>query len=344
MLSDEDIQTFHRDGVVVIENVLSPREIQEARDGLHTQLLSMGVDHEALLNGTARYEEIGPRTKARSANIWYSMWKMQVHLDSNVYMSVKQLMYETYFSGSLLYKNPWYGGFDKIHRVPKVHPGKKYVCDLDHDSPTILPFIDRICYRVPDHIHPEGGLDMHMDLNPVNPFHITTKWRPIQCFVALTDHFTGDSGGLRVVKGYHREFDQHFKYDPTSTEGPFYRMGGSGFTALQKRLEPVYAPAGSLVCWDYRLPHATAQHLISDDTREVVYTGWLPDIPANKEYQKQQLINLNKNVAPPGIKLFEDKSVDRGTKGDKLDVKELDRDWVWDELTTYQKDMLGYFS
>ena len=37
-----------------------------------------------------------------------------------------------------------------------------------------------------------------------------------------------------------------------------------------------------MVLWDYRLPHATSERLEGDDSREVVYLGFLPSTDINE--------------------------------------------------------------
>lgn len=47
-------------------------------------------------------------------------------------------------------------------------------------------------------------------------------------------------------------------------------------------LQAVYAPRGSLVLWDSRLPHSTSDILEGCDSREVVYMGFLPSTDINE--------------------------------------------------------------
>lgn len=350
MLTDEHIQTFHRDGVVVIENVLTSEEVATARNGLHRELLSSGIDHDAILSGASEFKE-GIRIKSKAGSIFYGKWKMDVHLHPTVYTTMRQLFDATFFSDNPLYKCPAY-----LH---------------ERD---IGAYIDRVAWRLPDHVCAEGGLALHLDRNPFKPYsdHLLKwlggnrphrqislsnerdmKWRPIQAFVTLTDHYGSDSGGLRVVKGFHHRIDDFFRNgDPTSApikefstrkmssssnhfnvansqhfKGEFFRMHGKSYAAVEKQLQPIDAPAGSLVCWDNRLPHATADHLVSHDTREVVFTGWLPKTGLNMNYMQSQLKNIELNLAPPAY---------------KQDDIPVDRDWKWTDLTPLQRKLLGY--
>ena len=58
----------------------------------------------------------------------------------------------------------------------------------------------------------QRSLNPHLDCCPdtfCDPKHAkTTKWRPIQCFVSLTDNLEPHTGGFEaVLGGFHRSFD-----------------------------------------------------------------------------------------------------------------------------------------
>ena len=76
-------------------------------------------------------------------------------------------------------------------------------------SDDVLPCIDRICYRLPDHIRREGGLGLHIDRNPYHPYK-TDRFRPIHSFISLTDHYDFQSGGLQLIDKFHNEYDEYF--------------------------------------------------------------------------------------------------------------------------------------
>lgn len=307
MISQEQIDEYKRDGVIVIENVLSDDEVEKARNGLHSQLLEHGIDHDKVLSGEQILEE-GPRLKGIASRIFYNKWKIDVCLHENVYGNMKKLMDATYLTDKI-------AGFEN----PFGH------------SDDILSYIDRVCWRLPDCVRSESGLGLHLDRNPYDPYLFgcggLKKWRPIQAFVTLTDHYGSESGGLRVVKGFHNEIDSYFTGKEKSNGGEFYRLDSLNHMVLSKRLEPINAPKGSLVCWDNRLPHATCNKLGGYDTREVVYVGWLPNVEINRIYCKQQLNNIRENIPPPAY-------CDRGDN-----IK--DRNWDEKDLTGLQRRMLG---
>ena len=324
MLSEDQINEYHLNGVLVIENVLTDEEVEIAREGMHKQLLGLGIDHDGVLNGEQVLED-GVRIKGKASRIFYNKWKINVHLHDKVYRYMKQLMEATYFSG----RNKGY-----------EHPFEK--------STDILAYIDRICWRLPDVIKSEGGLGLHLDRNPVDPYlkagNGLTKWKPIQSFVALTDQYGSNSGGLKVVKGFHHRINDYFAANTIEQgeNGEFYRLNSKSHAMLAKELQPINAPKGSLVCWDNRLPHATCQHLDGHDTREVVYVGWLPNIELNKKYCQQQLDHIRANIAPPAY--YEPRATEISDLVAKSQVERMersDRNWAEEELSQRQKSMIG---
>ena len=310
LLTDQLLEDFDRDGVIVVEDVFSPEEIANIRDNFHQQLKIMGIDHEKVLSGEANM--IGnARIKSDISRIFYNKWKIDAHLDKKVYEITKKLLMKTYGDDNNDNFKHIYGKFNDI-----------------------LCYIDRVCYRLPDHIREEGGLGLHMDYNPKDPYLLSSggqkKWRPIQSFIALTDHYSGDSGGLKVVKGFHKKVDEYFKglkvNDGEMERGEFYRMN-NGHDKLQKECQPLIIPAGSLVLWDSRLPHATTKKFNSYDSREVIYNGFLPNIKLNVEYVKKQAKNIISKIAPPAY--------------NEIDGEICDRNWNIEQLTEIQKKTLG---
>lgn len=131
------------------------------------------------------------------------------------------------------------------------------------------------------------------------------------------------------MSGFHKRIDTYFTGKASEGGGEFFRMNNPQHDSLQKACQPVVAPAGSMVFWDNRLPHATASKLAGHDTREVVYTGFLPDVPLNRVYISKQLAAMRANKPPPAY--------EEHNKAEKCD-----RNWVDTQLTSEQKDLLGY--
>jgi hypothetical protein len=309
MLSDEQILEFKTTGCLVIPNVLTEIEVQIARQNFHVQLKSLGIDHDKILRREVVHQE-GPRIKSKVARIFYAKWKLlDVMMHPLVCRAFDEIMEATYRTNEV---------------VNFTHPFGK--------STNNHVFIDRVCWRLPDSIRAEGGLGLHLDRNPFDPYSYVSHFRPIQGFLALTDHFTSTAGGLKVVKGFHMEINEYFQTKKEQKSdvcgGAFYRMNGTVHAKLAKRCEPVFVPNGSLVLWDNRIPHATCDKLDSSDTREVVYCSFLPNVKFNQDYIHKQLLCLRNNCPPPAYH-------------DRNHSEKVDRNWNETELTPLQKDMLG---
>lgn len=299
-ISQEIIDQFKTNGFAVIDGVFSNKNIENMRNGLHTKLLSFGINHDAIINGT----ELPPadaRIKGLPSKIFYSKFKIDALLNETMYQIFKKLT------------------IDCI-KTSEIHK---------EDYTDVLPYIDRICWRLPDHIREEGGLGLHLDRNPWNPFG-STKYRPIQGFVALTDQYGSASGGLQLVEGFHKIINEYFeksynKIEANST-GQFYRLHDKKHTNLQNELQHVDVKAGSLVLWDNRLPHATCKKLTSFDSREVIYVSYIPNTKTNIKYWTQQATNFLSNIAPPS---YNDNN------------EQVDRDYDINQLTDFQRQTLG---
>jgi hypothetical protein len=311
LLSEQQLEEYDETGLLIVESLFSPQEVEDLRNRMHDQLMGMGIDHHRILDKTVECSE-GIRKKSKVAKIYYSKWKMDAHLDERIYGVMRELLVSTYGNDEKKnYENP-FESFDDI-----------------------IPHIDRICWRLPDNVLAEGGLGLHIDRNPWDPYlkgskNGLKKWRPIQAILVLT-------GGLQVVSGFHNETNDYFSvdspnyaqsYEIMKQGGEFYRMNSKTHAKIEKRLQPVNAPRGSLICWDNRLPHATTPRLSGPDTRECVFIGYLPKIPLNLRYCEQQLGNIIKNIPPSG------QSDDSGEKSD--------RDWEVDDLSKLQKKLLGF--
>lgn len=314
-LTAEQISEFKDSGVLVVEDVLSEEEVDHARACLHEDIYRLtGVRH-----GDENWADIGSRLKGPGMYIYYAKWKLlNIHLHPKVTASYEQLLSDTYGPGNV-------HGFE--------HP-----FEACHNH---LAMVDRVCYRLPSSISGEGGLALHLDRNPLDPYLQQAaggldKWRPIQAFVALTDHVDSNSGGLRVVRGFHKRIDEYFKnskeaQDACGHRGEFFRMNAKSHARLYQQLEVVYAPKGSLVLWDSRLPHATCDRLEGFDTREVVYTGFLPNTELNRRFVQEQKEHIQRNEYP----LY-------GPRGGDDGAISADKDWTLDELSVEQRIRLGF--
>lgn len=278
LLTHEHVEDFCQNGYVVIEDVLSEEEVQKARNAFHADLKMLGIDHEQILRGQTKPPQ-ECAIKSPVADLFYMRWKLlDIHLNPKIVCTMHDLLKATFL-------NVENHAFDRP-------------CSVLSDR--MFAYIDRVCYRLPNQIRNEKGLGLHLDRHPTMPYAAMKKWRPIQAFVTLTDHWGGATGGLQVVPGFHlrNDFFNHGS-EIKESAGEFYRMGDHAYDSLRKSLVTVQAPKGALVCWDNRLPHATCQNLEGNDSREVVFVGFLPDIKLNWDYVIRQRECLLKSLSPP---------------------------------------------
>jgi len=163
----------------------------------------------------------------------------------------------------------------------------------------------------------QRSLTPHLDCCP-ETIHILEKktmWRPIQCFVSLTDNFEPNTGGFEAAPGFHRIFHQWAKGRPKSSRivkrpytsgekdeiktevvedsppcvGDYTHIRPNLDGDVMKQIIHIPVPAGSAVFWDNRLPHANSYRNDSMVPRAVVYCSFLPDVPINRNYAKKQL-------------------------------------------------------
>lgn len=328
MLSREQIDEFKRDGVLVVDQVFSQEEVTQIRSRLHRHLLTnFGIDHDKVLacDGDVLGRLGEPRIKSPISNVLYPSWKLLgVNLDQRLFGITSELWRETYAINAPGFRHP-FGDFD---------PNRGYL------------YIDRVCYRTPDYVRPEGGLGVHLDRNPFDPYfqkskYQLSKWRPIQGFVSLVDQYGSGQGGLRCTKRFHLRIDDYFakdlagivdeKGDDLGEGGEFFRLHPTKHTTVCQDCQPIDAPAGSFVLWDNRIPHATDQICNLFDTREVMYTSFLPaGIPCNDNYAKDQRKALERNRKPVAY-------AETGRRDEPAD-----RDWGLEQLTMFQKGLLGF--
>ncbi len=119
----------------------------------------------------------------------------------------------------------------------------------------------------------QRSLTPHFDCCPES-YHDKSKqrgkWRPIQCFVSLTDNLEPNTGGFEAVPGFHREFHSWVErgrrsvmdipYDATSKQRPRRRPCVGEYTHLDptldreimERVTHIPVRAGGAVFWDNR--------------------------------------------------------------------------------------------
>jgi hypothetical protein len=280
------IELYKRDGVIVVENILTQDELRLCRDGLHQDLLNEGVDYNNL---DAHNLDALKRVQTHPSGgmpFHYSDWRVRYcALNEKLYALTTTLWKETWAVSAPGFECPW-APFD---------PERAYC------------FLDSLNFRLPTHLLGKGArkdllqrnLGPHIDVNPWDKWggrKGATRWRPFQGFISLTD----SAGGFECAPGFHLELDSFFARQPNNGNGVgFIALQGNQYQPIVRRIKPLVYPPGSLVLWDWRLPHATAVSHPGPDTREVVYTSFLPDTPVNRQYAADQLAAFHRGVFPP---------------------------------------------
>jgi hypothetical protein len=291
-LTATQIQTFLTDGVLVVENILTPDELSAAIAGLSESLLEHSVD-PADLEQTGHFLTSLSSTHGSGGvlDLFYDEWKLQIiatHPD--VFAATTQLWEAAY-----CHKNEQKQDLAATNEVYKWHPYGSFDCTKGY------MYIDRIGYRIPSKLANELGtkarlhanatctpptsqrkkippiqrsLTPHLDCCPTNMYAPDAKkWRPIQCFVALTDALVPNHGGFEAVLGFHLSFEEWACRRPqtrvvktkASTEsdtdsalvpapciGEYTHIRPTEDRDVMERIQHVPVQAGSAVFWDHR--------------------------------------------------------------------------------------------
>lgn len=295
-MKEEDIEHFRKYGYVVV-SVFSPEEVAIARQGLANTLKRHHVCVEDLEHTAANLKALSSTNGAGGIlDLFYEDWKFRLNEDERVVSLMRGLWAATYASNAVQHFEHPFGAFD-------ANKGFMYV--------------DRLCYRVPDGISEaiktskktlQRSLTPHLDCCPTDRFS-GKKWRPIQCFVALTDTLEPNWGGFEICPEHHINFDawvanRPYTQNKDGTTSPPPCVGQ--FTPIRpkedqdiiERFQHIPMKAGDVVFWDYRIPHANAQHNYAPHAREVAYLGFLPHIPINETYALDQLDRFRRGVYP----------------------------------------------
>jgi Protein of unknown function (DUF1479) len=327
-LTNKQVEDFLKDGVLVVDNVLSATELDAAWEGLRHTLQKHGVD-------TSNLEQTGHNLQALSStngsggvlDIFYDQWKIKVASHIKLFAMTRQLWQAAYCHCG----EEW----DSLSKEDQFHWQPHGSFDVNKG----YMYIDRIGYRLPTLLAEkigaavaakDGGyakrknkqsiqrsLTPHLDCCPETFYECNTKWRPIQCFVSLSDALEPNMGGFEAAKGFHREFDVWRKTRPPTTINR--KMKGVGYEQISfpapcvgeythirpvedrevmSRVQHVPVRAGSAVLWDNRLPHANSYRHNGTEARAVVYCSFLPDVAVNRVYVSEQLQKLQRGMLP----------------------------------------------
>lgn len=378
-LTPDQVAAYLTDGILVVD-LLTEDELKTARAGLADTLRDgFGVDVDDL-DGTAGGIVDASTTNGAGGvlDVFYPKWKMDVATNESLFRITRQLWREAYFhSGE---------GLDNEDKADigldedfKWHPFGEFDCDIGY------MYIDRVGFRLPTELSerlgrarittcapkPETpknkkrrarpldrGLTPHFDCCPETYRDACgkTKWRPIQCFVSLTDNLEANTGGFEAVPGFHREFrswvERGRRLDssgraggeagehPRPCVGEYTHLSPAHDREILKRVKHIPVRAGSAVFWDNRIPHGNAYRndpvglQTGGDTmggsRVVVYCSFLPDVEVNAAFVNRQLEDWRAGRPPSlgdrWIKRDKESEEDRGARcgaADPLILSEL---------------------
>jgi hypothetical protein len=364
LLSTAQIETFLRDGVLVVDNILTPEQLDQARHGLKASLGRYGVDTDDLLTtGTNLTKLSSTNGSGGVLDLIYEDWKLDVALNEKLFQ-VTTLLWQAAFCHEGESRVDVIGHSEHF----KWHPFGKFDCNRGY------VYLDRVGFRLPTimaeqlgnqlqagspkkatkrkHYPMQRSLTPHLDCCPetfLSPDK--TKWRPIQCMVSLTDSLEANTGGFEAAKGFHREFEKWTKTRPPSQMvkkikdgkretlyfaapcvGEYTHIRPTEDAEVMKRVQHVPMKAGSAVFWDNRIPHANAYRHEGCRPRCVVYCSFLPDVPVNRTFVAQQLSNWKQGRLPVDTKWMQADDVTSS-------IGHLE---VWFEgLTMLQRRLLG---
>lgn len=339
----------------MVDNILTAAEVEAANEGLAQTLAEHGVDTRDLSSTGHALEALSSTNGSGGVlDLFYPEWKMQVASNPRLFNATCQLWEAAYcHNGETLEE------LDDTSRW-KWHPYGPFDCKQGY------MYIDRIGYRIPTELSKQLGarhsssrkkqkpiqrsLTPHLDCCPDDFFSATaSKWRPIQCFVSLTDNLEPNTGGFEAAPGFHIEFHNWNRPNSTFVKktcdggrqehsvpapciGEYTHIRPKEDSEILERIQHVPVRGGSAVFWENRIPHANAYRNDSNDVRAVVYCSFLPNVKLNRDYVDQQLYKYKRRVPP----------TDQWIKTDENDVEEADVEHVTEaHLSDLQRRLLG---
>ncbi|KAL7579836.1 hypothetical protein ACA910_004849 [Epithemia clementina (nom. ined.)] len=353
-LPAHQVETYLRDGVLVVDNLLSQEELEVAWEGLHETLSAHGVELHDLVNTGHNLCALSSTNGAGGVlDVFYEHWKLEIATNKRLLAWTQQLWRAAYCS-----HDNGEGRVDVDDEDWKWHPFGSF------DPSQAFVYIDRIGYRIPSTLaeklgeeHCQGkkrklpiqrSLTPHLDCCPdtFDKIGNKSKWRPIQCFVSLTENLEANTGGFEAAKGFHRDFRKWAKTRPPT----FVNKGGTEFSRpapcvgeythirpmedamVMEKMQHVCVRAGSAVFWDSRIPHANAYRHNGDVPRAVVYCSFLPNVLVNRQYVKEQLEKWKLGNSPTDQWIHPNK---------ERDEKALSFETILPKLTQVQRCLLG---
>jgi hypothetical protein len=314
VLTEDQIQEFVQHGVLVVSDILTTQEVNDAMLGLEQTLIRHGVDTNDL-EGTGRGLAQLSSTNGSGGvlDLFYDDWKMAIASHPRLFRATTQLWEAAYcHKGEQRNEIPRDDMF-KWHPYGPFDPNRGFM------------YVDRVGFRLPTVLAEKLGnsettkkskplqrsLTPHLDCCPDTFFsEDKAKWRPIQCFVSLTTNLDQNTGGFEAAPGFHRDFEEWAASRPPSIIskkfngvlrgtavpapclGEYTHIRPREDASIMTRMKHIPVTAGSAVFWDNRIPHGNSYRNDSDLARAVVYCSFLPDVAVNRPFVDRQLHNF----------------------------------------------------
>jgi len=151
-LTPSQIETYLRDGVLVLPNVLSPKQLDDARIGLHNNLLHQhGVDPDDLRRTGHNLQKLSSTNGSGGVlDIFYPQFKMDVGTNEKIFEVTSQLWETAY-----CHKGETEDEMIDTNDYFMYHPFGSFDCDRGY------MYIDRIGYRLPTKLAQDIGNQIH---------------------------------------------------------------------------------------------------------------------------------------------------------------------------------------
>ena len=298
ILSPEQIETFRNDGVLVVDHVISSDDVKAALTGLQDTLLQKYNVDTTDLETTGHYLTQLSSTNGSGGvlDIYYEPWQIQLFATNpKLFRMTTELwkqMYVVNANETLSFDDiaeeqrfKWhpYGSFD-------YRKGYMYLDRIGYRLPTQLAYdiAEKQQQQLQQQLHGNAttatysskkkkvlpiqrSLTPHFDCCPSTMYKNTKdsiKWRPIQCFISLTDTLEPNHGGFEAAKGFHHEFHAWSQQQqqqqqqqqttngkippPAPCIGEYSHLRPKEDHDIYQRIQHIPVSAGSAVFWDNR--------------------------------------------------------------------------------------------
>jgi ectoine hydroxylase-related dioxygenase (phytanoyl-CoA dioxygenase family) len=171
---------------------------------------------------------------------------------------------------------------NRIREDPNVHQVFAEMYDVDANEDPIVCGMDRVNYQASENMRKIPARERNAW------WHVDQKWdHPefmcVQGYVDMVGSETEEHGGLQVIRGSHRMFeDLALAHAAGVTQGgwdrDWHRLNDEELEYCEEKggeVVNVKCPKGGMVLWDSRTVHMSRPNRHPEDERFVVYTcGW----------------------------------------------------------------------